>query len=260
MTIKLVITELLHTNKQKSIRKVLSPIISSIPSLSPKFGIFHTALIVGPFFLEWTDSSICIPKKIAASMVLLALDVGSFHMSHLQLNDMIDQIAQVVIDWNINKTYCAYKLSGKEPNEGNCQGNFNCFIMFWSDFVDAILNKLNITPSFHGALGNFLSEMRTKGTGEMIFKPDTAFLDKFDLHETNEFVFHTHEELDKFVCMLQSKYALFDVDFAKEKELLKSFDRAFWIRHLHTPSDAKYQPCPNCPFDNPKNTGSVLMQ
>lgn len=59
LRVKLVITEICHSDAQKTIRKIISPVISSIPNLNNKFGMFHTAIIVGPWYLEWCDTSLC---------------------------------------------------------------------------------------------------------------------------------------------------------------------------------------------------------
>lgn len=45
--IKLVIVEISHTKKEQNIRKFLSP-LASLTGQSPQFGMFHSALVVGP--------------------------------------------------------------------------------------------------------------------------------------------------------------------------------------------------------------------
>lgn len=48
--------------------------------------------------IEWTDSSLCIPKKIAGSMVILAVDVDDIICSgHTKLNDKLDQVCVLLI-------------------------------------------------------------------------------------------------------------------------------------------------------------------
>lgn len=47
--IKLVITDIAHTDAEKNVRKLFSPIVS--PFL-PKFGMFHSALIIGKNLFE----------------------------------------------------------------------------------------------------------------------------------------------------------------------------------------------------------------
>jgi hypothetical protein len=52
LKVKLIIVELHQNNNQRNIRKVLSPIMDSF-NIAQKFGLFHSALIVGPFYIEW---------------------------------------------------------------------------------------------------------------------------------------------------------------------------------------------------------------
>lgn len=47
LKIKLVITEVAKTKKAKDLRQVLSPFASAL-NINPKFGMFHSALIIGP--------------------------------------------------------------------------------------------------------------------------------------------------------------------------------------------------------------------
>jgi hypothetical protein len=81
-----------------------------------------------------------------------------------------------------------------------------------------------------GPLAKCLKDLRTNGKCKLEFRPEKEFRAKFDIPKV--VTFHTHVELDKFVKQLMQK----DFDFPeKEKEVfqfLKSFDRAFWIRHF----------------------------
>lgn len=60
--VKLVIAEICKSSAQKAIRKMLSPILTKL-DLQQQFGMFHSALIIGPWYLEWNNSSLCIPRK-----------------------------------------------------------------------------------------------------------------------------------------------------------------------------------------------------
>jgi len=64
--IKLVIAEIAKNDKQKKLRKLLSPIITRLDT-SQTFGLFHSALIIGPWYLEWNNSSLCVPRKTYSS-------------------------------------------------------------------------------------------------------------------------------------------------------------------------------------------------
>lgn len=47
--IKLIITEVTHSTRGNNILKICSPILSPLF----QFGVFHSALMVGPWLLEW---------------------------------------------------------------------------------------------------------------------------------------------------------------------------------------------------------------
>jgi hypothetical protein len=54
--IKLVIAEICKSDAQKALRKMLSPVLTKIDA-QQHFGMFHSALVVGPWYLEWNNSS-----------------------------------------------------------------------------------------------------------------------------------------------------------------------------------------------------------
>lgn len=78
------ITEIGLTATQQNVRRLLSPIITNFSHLFGTldtinkvlpFGIFHSALIVGPWYLEWTDSEICTPRKIMSKAAIFSCDI-----------------------------------------------------------------------------------------------------------------------------------------------------------------------------------------
>ena len=75
----------------------------------------------------------------------------------------------------------------------------------------------------------------------MIFDASKDFQAKFKL-SIKHVQFDTHQELDNFVkkCMETNEIG-FEIDFKEEYELLKSFDRAFWLRHFKKPSIRKFK-------------------
>jgi hypothetical protein len=256
LRVKLVITEICHSDTDKALRMVLSPIISKIPIVnSGDFGLFHTALIIGPFYLEWTDSSLCVPKKMVSSMALLSADIDEIAVKQESLPELTQKLAEVVVNWNTNYTY---KKTNVNPNEheGNCQ-----------DFVDELLTAVGInTTQFGGALGNFLVDMRTKGTSKIQFTADKYFRQYFGLKKS-AYDFPTHRELDEFACQLFEREPMFKQKFPSEYALLKSFDRAFWLRYYKSPNNKITQPITaeiygkeiqKCPFGNPRETKSMF--
>jgi len=72
--VKLVIAEICKSDTQKAIRKMLSPVLTKLDQ-QQQFGMFHSALVVGPWYLEWNNSSLCIPRKCYSSAAMLAADL-----------------------------------------------------------------------------------------------------------------------------------------------------------------------------------------
>lgn len=170
--------------------------------------------------------------------------------------------------------------NNEQKTLGNCQ-----------DFVDEILDSLEVTPIFSESMHQFLLNLRNKGNSNLTIKLDEKFLEKFglqnntfnnikemiipkkkaentptgSLHESyaadNEtkprrrsksdgiprevennpmayievqnccVTFHTHEQLDLFVNLLLMKDPIFPRSNPQTYELLKAFDRAFWIKY-----------------------------
>eukprot|EP01027_Heterolobosea_sp_BB2_P018448 GEZU01025983.1.p1 GENE.GEZU01025983.1~~GEZU01025983.1.p1 ORF type:complete len:222 (-),score=54.64 GEZU01025983.1:77-742(-) len=218
--------------------------------------MFHTALIIGPWYLEWTDSSLVIPRRIGSRMAFIAADLHEL-ASRNDFADLADTIADVVVDWNVNYLYKNISLSSNHPDKkvGNCQ-----------DFVEAMLKALNINFDFNsGALGNFISDIRQYGNCEMKFKPSVDFKKRFQIFEKS-MTFDSHAELDTFVDDIMSVCPNFLLDFKDEYTLLKAFDRAYWLRHMKKASVSQFKPLSKtnsagesqccCPFGDPRDTTS----
>lgn len=88
-------------------------------------------------------------------MALLSMDVETLSIPKRDISELTDRLAEVVVDWNVNYNYLNFGIT-KKQYDGNCQ-----------DFVQSVLEKLDISPQFGGALSNFLNDMKTKGKCEM---------------------------------------------------------------------------------------------
>eukprot|EP01027_Heterolobosea_sp_BB2_P015521 GEZU01022202.1.p1 GENE.GEZU01022202.1~~GEZU01022202.1.p1 ORF type:complete len:264 (-),score=34.97 GEZU01022202.1:145-936(-) len=254
--VKLVITELAPNTKH--LRYFLSPVLCAIPSGSHDFGLFHTALIVGPWLLEWNRSALVIPRRMSSQMAFISADIGDLVITNNSLEEIVDKIADCVVDWNVNykyvKTNYSAHLDDSKTFAGNCQ-----------DFVDAMLKTLDISVRFDGPLAEFLNNIRCTGRADMTFNcKDLA--SKFPFIEKPSRTFTTHKELDVFVTAIIEEEALFETEYKNEYLLLKSFDRAFWLRFIRkaTP-EVRPLECMGdgtiecrCPFGNPFETGSYI--
>ncbi|KAG2382678.1 hypothetical protein C9374_005258 [Naegleria lovaniensis] len=176
-----------------------------------------------------------------------------------------------------DRSSCSYQPNKQEQKTvGNCQ-----------DFVDEVLEALEITPVFSESMHQFLLNLRNRGDSNLTIKLDDQFLDKFGLKNnsfnnikemlgsnkktektssyhgtppiTNDnsrkrsksdtpkfsnpdplstieiqnhcISFHTHEQLDLFVNLLLQKDPQFPRTNPQTYDLLKAFDRAFWIKY-----------------------------
>jgi hypothetical protein len=170
------------------------------------------------------------------------------------------KVASFITHWNINKTY---KDNPTKESDGNCQ-----------DFVHDLLDQLNIKTDhiYSGALGEFLKKLRKQGKCDMEFLMDPQFRQTFGMKE-NSVTFKTHKELDEFVQSLKDQDLEFEFKYKSEMILLKSFDRAFWLRHFKFPNDDQWKPLKiekknengdidiqlGCPFDDPQETNSIRL-
>ncbi len=244
MKVKLVVTEIHRTTQDKLLRRVLSPVMSTI-QLSPQFGFFHTALIVGPWYLEWTNSSLIVPRRCTSTAALFAADVGR-EFSGIEVHKAADIIADKVIEWNTKYEY--------SQNHKNCQ-----------HFVDEVCEALGIELNFGGALQNYIKQCRTFGTCEIKYIIPDEVRTALDLKD-KEIEFKTHAQLDDFVRSVAGKLPDFFPANPDDWMLLKSFDRAFWLRVFRFPTKVEYAPhechhetySTSCPFGHPRATNSIV--
>jgi hypothetical protein len=182
---------------------------------------------------------------------LISADIGEIS-NEKKLEDVIDELSKVICQWN---SYKLYKDQPKTKDEGNCQ-----------DFIADILSHFGIKTEFTGPMGAFMKKLREEGKCKISFEMDNSFRDEFKIKEKC-IQFKTHRELDDFVNMLYEKDGSFAKRFPDHNNLLKSFDRAFWLRHFKSRNDVAYKPSADstgetetscsCPFRNPMETGSM---
>ena len=211
-----------------------------------------------------------------------------------RLEQVIDSLAKVICKWNVTMYY--KQTGGDKSKYGNCQ-----------DFVDDCMEALGVKLNFDGALKNFLARLRKTGNSKLQFEMTREFIEKFNLVDiypslqralqqqdnTNSsngsntsddedpagaIVFNTHKELDKFVWILMNKDYEFQNSYPCEYQLLKSFDRAFWVKAITYPNmqqfhplyedEEKNQPPPSnneerkhkCPFGDPCAASFIYLQ
>jgi hypothetical protein len=243
MKIKLIISEN-NVGIRKNAKHIISPILTSL-KISPKFGMFHSSLMVGPWLLDWNESGLCVPRMLVSRAAFFTADL--MEISEKCVSEVRDKVADVITRWNGSMNYTMTK---KKNNEGNCQ-----------DFIIDLLNALEIKINFEGSLGKFLEKIRLDGKSEMEFPVSSKLRSELEI-PYQSVMFNTHQELDEFVMMLIGSETNFSVLYKDDWELLKSFDRAFWLRYFKIVKSKNYKegnddvnswkPCTKCPFGNPE--------
>ncbi|KAF0984907.1 hypothetical protein FDP41_000806 [Naegleria fowleri] len=259
LRVKIIVSEICDSRGKKAFRQLFSPLLSNTKFL-PEMGMFHSAVIVGPWKFEWIDASLCVPKKLVASAALVACDLTTeLSVSNCNINEMVDKIADVIIKWNTKMTY--KNRGGEKGKEGNCQ-----------DFVDEILEAVGVDKKaiYQGAMGAYFERLKKKGKGGMKFFMDDNFRKKFNIPAQQKNVkFKTHTQLDQFVQQLLDIDPVFELNHPYDFQLLKSFDRALWLRHLAKPKIPEWEPLREevqgfdgvemhlkCPFGDPNESFS----
>ena len=163
LRVKIIVSEICESKGKKAFRQLLSPLLSK-SSFLPELGMFHSAILVGPWKFEWIDASLCVPKKLVASAALVACDLtDELSVTGCGINELVENIADVIIKWN---THMEYKNRGGDGKKhGNCQ-----------DFVDDILDAIGVNKSviYQGAMGAYFERLKKKGKGGMKFFMDDS--------------------------------------------------------------------------------------
>lgn len=241
--VTVVVTENLFSYKDRLFRMTISPIQDMVARRT--FGLFHSSVVVGPWYFSWSDIEVIVPKRIGTKNAFLAFDCtpGEWAINKLSLEEIKEKLCETLIKWN-----CAYSyaMKSKEGTYGNCQ-----------DFVIDLCKNLGV--DIHktlntGAFAHFMNKIRKYGTFKMEFNPSEEFIDYYkfehnkDLQKFNngkgryKIVFESHKELDRLWRYCQETDPFQDPSLDTEVQLLKAFDRAFWLRHLKDRKNPMYQP------------------
>jgi hypothetical protein len=203
---------------KKTLRTWASPFINHFNMLNQcKIGLFHSALAVGPWLIEFNSSGIIIPRKCLSRVAMLSSTVMTV-TTYEQLEQVRDILAEKIVEWNLTKLYKSH--GGDRSVYGNCQ-----------ELIDSILNQFGVKMDYSSILGSYIQDLREHGSCKLSFKVSEEFSKYFNISEKS-IVFHTHEQVDNFVInRLQSVNKDWIKIFPQEYELLMAFDRAFWMRY-----------------------------
>ncbi|KAG2392335.1 hypothetical protein C9374_012587 [Naegleria lovaniensis] len=251
--VKLVITEMDTGMAHRLLRSIGSRIHKTIKAMD--YGMFHTALIVGVYYIEWVDSSLVTVRKKSSSKAVFATDIGTISGQE-KVNDAFFKLSELICDWNRTRQY--------DNKTANCQ-----------HFCTEAIEKLGLSDAFEkiagqGPLKEYLTRLKTTGACDMsyrisqdvketILQSDNApdELKEFLNTSGNALTFHSHKILDQFVHILQEEDPLYFDREPFDYVLLKAYDRAFWLRSQSKGSgndSSHYWTNPNtgacmCPFN-----------
>jgi len=241
------------------------------------YGPVHTCIQIGPYVLHFFNNGLVHIGTFKTANALLALDVCEFEFKREEgkrFDKTISAIIELVEDYNMNKEY----------NLVNC----NC-----QHFVDDILAILGI----HSLEKYFkkkemaldikkvekYTNMITKENDRILFrKLKVTYLFNTMIKES-KLLFDTHVKLDVFVDRLmndlypdkdrEDAIRIFQNEFPIQYDILKSCDRAFWLKFendLYKIENTVYIDKSNCnyphiddnaicqcPFDSPVLTGTI---
>lgn len=223
------------------------------------FGICHTGISIGRCSIDWYANSFVQLRPASSTNAVLCADTSykgntMYSMTGAELKDMLTKVAVEICKWNAMVTYNAKSEIGG-PNQGNCQ-----------NFTFALLQILDSKPTdfsphvgtFHvsipsNKLVEYLSNYKLYNTADRVFRMTKTFNKTFFQNDKAEqVVFMSHEQLDQFYTKLLQVCPNFEKEYASIHDLLKSFDRAYWLRQLKNPSE-ETRPCHNgCPLVPPK--------
>lgn len=185
-------------------------------------------------YIEWNNSSLAVPRKCYSNAAIMAVDV-EHNIERADLDQVLYKLADVISEWNVNKTY--------NRSDGNCQV-----------FIDNLMKHLGIQLKFGTAVAGFLGKLRTKGSCSLKYHIPNTIAERANIKE-KKITFQSHEELDQFVVNIKKRIPTFDLEYRDDYALLKSFDRAFWLRHYKNEMDKHCKQCQDgCPFGDPKGT------
>ena len=173
LKIKLVIVE--QNTASHKLTQLISPVLNMV-NLAPQFGSFHSALIVGPWYIEWNNSGLVIPRKCCSRGSVVALDIGK-ELPEVNIDQALSTIADFIVDWNTR-----YKYSVT---------NRNCH-----KFVNALCAKLGIKLEFSGMFGTYMQNLQRRGACEMAIELNGDLQTKIGKKTVK---FDSHQQLDQFV-------------------------------------------------------------
>ncbi|KAF0981141.1 hypothetical protein FDP41_012929 [Naegleria fowleri] len=232
--------------------KLCNPVLKFFGSKSRDMKNVCSALIIGPFLLQWNKThSLIIPRKLVSDSYLYQTRTHRIaEIFNVSLDSIIDSIAKVIVEWNLTKLY--------HDQLQNCQ-----------HFVEKIIDVLGIKKVLEcerigKTIFNYNTMLQREGKGIIEFnfsdqvKQDKLYTFLEKKYGTSKICFETHQQLDEFMRSVISEDPNFTITHHQDYSLLVFFDQLFWAKHNLLSSEERYKPFSDeksilCPF------GSLLF-
>lgn len=209
-------------NRQSALDLGIRGYLSSIFSNTSRGELYHTALMVGSFYFEWDENELCLPKILPPEISVISEDLDTI-LTLKNIDENLHLLAKTICKWNVKKSYLKHEKD--KTIGGNSQ-----------DFIESLLEGMGIETQLTIPVQEFLKNLKEKGITDLEFKMDKNFRNKFKIKE-KMITFETHKQLDEFT----KKFFKIDERFTKnhygEYQLLRLFDRAFWLKHSSVRSE-----------------------
>eukprot|EP01080_Neovahlkampfia_damariscottae_P003325 gene3325-5764_t len=224
--IRLILSEFTHNNQMLSIPESFSGTINSMPKFdwSEKFGHFKCALLIGPYYLEFTDSSICVPKRLNSDFGEIFRQIKPIRtLKKFNLSYVTKKISNIIVKWNTRFLYKAANpdLKSKESN------GFH--------FINELLHQFDDEFDFEflGSLVSLMDEIQVFGDcGASILpgKHQEILREKFNFSSIQEC--KSHAELDNELLNILEEDKMFKIEFLQDYICFQLIDLAFWFRSM----------------------------
>eukprot|EP01080_Neovahlkampfia_damariscottae_P012258 gene12258-5843_t len=231
--VKLILTQMIHNRESIGFEASFSGTISkfSTGDKPEKFENFICALIVGPFYLEFTKSSICVPKRINKAMSQIYETIPEFSTIKKPLTEVTSKLSKFISEWNTN-----YQFVEHDPNPKKQESNFYYF-------VEEILKLFKISTKFRGSLVTFMTEMKEHGDSGASIYP-TEYVVEFEKKFGFSFIpkIEYHDEFDEKLNTIFEKEPDFRKKYPHDFLVFQAIDLGFWIKHHQSPTHEEFLP------------------
>lgn len=151
---------------------------------------FIAAVTVGPWYLEWNETNLVVPRKCCANSIVYAEEIGK-PLGTLEIDCALSRTAQFITNWNASKTF----------NAETCNS---------THFAQELCESLELKwPTYTaGQFSDFLERIHSTGVSEMSLAPVN------NLQATSpkpNIIFKSHREFDEYLWEYMQSFDSDDV-------------------------------------------------